>query len=538
MWARVALVLSVWVVPAFAASIFSGHGTLKSNEPTPVIREITANVELGVLEDLRSGATTNATLNLFPDLAFDLTVVNVTSRNMGSYEISAVLQGISDTAVFLSIREGYIAGFIDAASGSIHKVEFDTNFGSGYKITEQSILGENTPFCNQELAGPSSDCTSKYPQRCFECIGSPATAIQNIDVLVGYSQQFKSRFLGIRPLVELYFDASFAWANLTHERSGSFARLRCIAVEETNYDEGGPLLRDGTLETQLCALALGDDTLGELHAARDRVQADFVLLYLAGNPLTVTAGLAKEIGVRDNEAFAVITPFSLGGLLTGHILLAHETGHMFGLSHHGSPTSLGSYAQGFIFGPLQIIPGEFGFFSTVMVGSTDIAIPRAVFSNPSRNWGIWQLGDPEYGDETRMLNQTSPFMSQFRKGTLGKFEVLGQTGSVLAQFLDTGNVFIQGGLIENSTESMLNQSGSVGDLIVKSGGNTIVARLRATDGALLLAGALREKWGEISGSSRCFSLRDDSGSIVASIDAVGNLTIRGILGEHYSGQWF
>lgn len=523
---------------AFAAPLFSGHGTLKANPPAPILREVNASVDFALLDQLKSGAVTSATLNLFGDVLKEISISSVVEKGADHHELTASVVGSSDSYVYLATKENYIIGYIEDGSSKTYDIEFDYDSGSGYTIAEVDLNSTIGPYCATVPNSVSTTCDDGYSDDCTECIGPEAQQPVTVDVMVAYSQQFNARHLGIDSLIELYFDRAFNQANRIYARSGALARLSRVATVNSGYDEGPLFARDAELKAQLCDLFNGNQGLAKLRVTRDAARADFIVFYIVGNPLSlIAAGKASAIGARDINAMCVIAPYWIGRLAK-RFLLAHEAGHLFGLGHTNTNSGLTEYGQGYHFGPLEVLPGNYAMFQTIMFG-TDIALPFSRFSNPEQSFLIWQTGDEQIGDETRLINETVRHIANLRTEDVGKFEIRDANGLILAQFLDTGNVLIKGSLSENESFVSLNNTGSSADFrVVNPSGNT-VARLDATSGSLRLANTVLINQGLIYESqTSCMVFRRNDGKIVATIDNSGQMKVHELLIEENNDYWF
>ena len=253
-----------------------------------------------------------------------------------------------------------------------------------------------------------------------------------IDVAVVYTSTLREQILGgTTPATKIaavkdYIDLTVAEANMIFANSGVHLRIALVAVEEVAYTEVNSL-------TDLARLRSPDDGyMDEVHALRDRVAADIVVLLHIDR--SGTAGKAYIMNTVSSafasSAFAV---FSSGGGST----FAHELAHIMGLQHDRYTACTGTrcrpvtfpYAYGYLNrqGLRPDAPYDKRWY-TLMATPTQAArpfyrVPR--FSNPEQT----HSGDP-FGsaglapsasktdgpaDAVRALNRTRGYVANFRQ---------------------------------------------------------------------------------------------------------------------------
>ena len=221
-----------------------------------------------------------------------------------------------------------------------------------------------------------------------------------------------------------------AATNTAYRDGGVNQRIQAVAVEEVAYTEG-------TSETDLSRLhAPRDGYMDEVHAVRDRLGADIVLLIRRANAGTVSRAYLMTPVSLAHASFAFGVVANIGG--ARHF--AHELGHIMGLNHDrfvscesGSCDAAAfPYAYGYVNQP-GLRPGASSSkpWLTIMA-YTNQCTGNAVtcqqlmrFSNPDQTYqgdplGIaglapsnsWTNGP---SDAVRALNRTRGYVANFRQ---------------------------------------------------------------------------------------------------------------------------
>jgi hypothetical protein len=231
---------------------------------------------------------------------------------------------------------------------------------------------------------------------------SPAHAVTH-DVLVLYTEK-----ASVRQGIQLFSKVSTAIAttNKAHTNSGTGIKVRVLAYEPAPMQESGNFYTTGS---QL-------STNAAVKARRNALGADMVLLITEDSGCggwgslwwTWSGGQLTSV-----EAFAVVTSSCLGGMT-----VAHEIGHMQGLSHNREDAWDGTSA-GYHFGYRVCAAG--GFLDVMSYKCPGINVPQiARFSDPTATYnglplGIaYEVAPYQAADAVRQLKINGPLIAGFR----------------------------------------------------------------------------------------------------------------------------
>lgn len=197
--------------------------------------------------------------------------------------------------------------------------------------------------------------------------------------------------------------------NTAFANSGILPRLRLVGAEFTNYVETGDFSVDLSRFQ-----AAGDGSMDEVHARRNAVGADMMVLIVGdatsgcgiGYVLTsLSAGFAPH--AFSVTAYPCISP---------NYTLAHELGHNMGSAHAPEDGA----------GQSSLYPYSFGYkdpanlFRTVMAYNCAAGCPRILhFSNPSVSHSGQPTGTALQHDNARSINNAAMTVANWRQAVGG-----------------------------------------------------------------------------------------------------------------------
>ena len=282
-----------------------------------------------------------------------------------------------------------------------------------------------------ELCAPDNDTFQAWWETLSSKSGliCPPTEQSVIEVAVFYTPAARSQAGGTAQM-KARIDHMVAATNTAYRDGGVNQRIQAVAVEEVAYTEG-------TSETDLSSLHdPGDGYMDEVHAVRDRLGADIVLLIRRANAGTVSRAYLMTPASLGHASFAFGVVANIGG--ARHF--AHELGHIMGLNHDrfvscesGScePAAF-PYAYGYVNQP-GLRPGASSSkpWLTIMAYTNQctgngVACQQLMrFSNPDQTYqgdplGIDGLAPSNSrtngpSDAVRALNRTRGYVANFRQ---------------------------------------------------------------------------------------------------------------------------
>lgn len=515
--------------------LFSGHGAQKSTNIEPgALRSIEATIQFAALDQLNSGAATEATLELFPDLALEFEVESVSAAGPVDYEVTLTNPSQPGSIAWFQRKGNIAVGEVYADNEEVHVVIDDT--GDGTVEILQSAT-ETGPFCaTSSIFVPPCSSTNLCPE-CFS--EGVATELVTLRVLIGFSQQMAAKLGHNLDRVKLRANRMIRMANRIEAASASYVRYELAGAMISSYDEGPSAQRSTDLSTEIDSLVGGTAGLWDLHQHRVTTGAHIVGLVVEGpSPLTAQAsGYAAYIGADGSKACFVLRNTLGNGFNT-----AHEIGHLLGLAH-AEECGIVSYARGYYFGPeIAGLP----MFGTVMKGPFAFAVSRR--SDPGASWPFasplgWAIGDPASSDEVRLVNETVKYAETWQGSAFGSFEIVGVQGQPLMQVLSTGGIMLRGEVFEEATPGQLAPQLEGGDLVITGPGGSLARIDKATGNLYLKQQTLNMRRPNLTQSvasspnSYCFVLRDSQGSVVFALSADGYLRKTAVLTENYPGPW-
>lgn len=227
-------------------------------------------------------------------------------------------------------------------------------------------------------------------------------------VLVAYTDDVAA----VLPAAPSGIQAAVDMANLTYENSGIELRLELADAMLVDYDESN----DTAVDLDRIKNT-NDGQLDQVHARRDRVAADLVVLVVddAGDKCGKANLHSISSDADDDSAFAVV---DFGCFSNSSF--THELGHIAGAHHNtgNDPTPLPEYAHGWT--KDDQFSSTSGWRSTMAYNtggcSDDLGnCPRypLSFSNPDKQVGGKPAGGPR-SNNARRLGETAQTLAGFR----------------------------------------------------------------------------------------------------------------------------
>ena len=422
-----------------------GH-RLASNAPT-VLRQRFARVDHEILQAARVNAgqydalPTVLRLNLFTDTVLDV-VINRTGPTSAGYWLTGQVDGWTLGTATLVVNGEVIAGTVrdSRATYTIRSV------GDGVHAIRQldpaavPPLGDDVARPRPQPRPPRRPVPIREPDPSLSSVLSgrhPPEDGSRIDVLMAYTPAARERVGGtaeIRALIDLFV----ANTHQAYADSGIRPRLNLVGVREVEYDEAGS--RD-QMATRLRDPS--DGHLDELHAWRNRIQADIVGLLVdieSGAGGGTTADLEPRSPSAESRAWMW---FGVGHSASWESLVfAHEVGHILGAQHDRYQVKKNE--SQFPMWTHPLFPWAFGYVNqhafdpgapasnhwlTIMAYPTQCrdagfeCTHLMRFSNPSKAYGGDPLGVPGSkpsssvdgpSDARRVHNEMSPYVANFR----------------------------------------------------------------------------------------------------------------------------
>ena len=246
----------------------------------------------------------------------------------------------------------------------------------------------------------------------------PPTEQSVIDVAVFYTPAVRDAEGGTTA-IEDEIDSMVAGTNTAYRDSGVNQRINLVAVAEVAYTEVDSLTDFNRLSSR------PDSYMPEVHAIRDRVGADIVMLI---RQLTDFAAGLAQIMTTVSPAFAS-SAFGVSDVSTRHF--AHELGHLMGLHHdryvvcdYGRCAAAAfPYAYGYHHCDETSFTDR---WRTIMASASQCTTWRTPhrFSNPEQTYRSDPLGIAGLApstavdgpsDAVRALNRTRAYVAKFRQ---------------------------------------------------------------------------------------------------------------------------
>jgi hypothetical protein len=252
------------------------------------------------------------------------------------------------------------------------------------------------------------------------CLTAPAMAQEPVvvDLLILYTPAVAASEGGTAATQALAAER-MGEVNQIFSRSGTNTQVRLVAAVEVPYVESGDMSTDfGRLNQR------ADGYLDDLDSLRSAHEADLVMLII---DTAAPAGPSGMAGFQPPPSLKTRDTFTAIVLGFRYLTMAHELGHLFGLSHFNTESELSDLA-----GPADSLKtptyaaGEFGFgygplggtFHTALCSTlaTDLSggsTGLARFSNASMTERGATLGHPELADEARAIREAAPMLAAY-----------------------------------------------------------------------------------------------------------------------------
>ena len=365
---------------------------------TPSLR--TSRLDFESLRALRQSAELGrpgrARLNLFEGAGFDW-IPERTAATATGYSLSGPLAGVEGGTATLVVNGDVAVGSAWTPEGT-----YRIRTVGGTQIIER-VEPLRVTMCEGPLLAGSTTLQATVIRKA----SAPEDDGAEIDVLVVYTSPARRRAGGHRAILA-EIDHRVAWTNEAYAISDVVHRVRLVGASEVDYDE---IERFRDLHN---LAGMGDGHMDEVHALRDRLAADIVVLWTTNGGIAYGGWAAPAVSYS-RDAFATV---GVGVLTT----FAHELGHVMGLRHHRADDNINlpfPYSHGYV---LRGIRDESGFGYSTIMQSGGGNLPR--FSNPRQRFRGVPLGVPGEeptprtdgpADAARSMNETRPYIANYRR---------------------------------------------------------------------------------------------------------------------------
>ena len=371
------------------------------------LRSRTAEIDAGLFSETLSPIEqpeSNLRLNLFDDVEILASRIRWAHLPNQGWSWHGVVPGDENSEITLVQNNGFISGNIRTEDGD-YQIRTSVK---GQLVIEEVDLSQlpedDVPPVPDAVEESWTDEESRPSSSTASADGGPL-----IDVLVVYTKAAMDG-AGSEAAIESEIMLAISETNEGYTQSNVSHRLRLADAVMTDWDE-----TDGSFDfysTLVKATHTNDGELDEIHALRDAVGADEVVILVEGD--NTYCGIAWLM-TTPSEYFAV-NAFSVvaRGCATGNYTFAHELGHNMGSNHDHDNADMGAYA--FSYG-LQIPDAG---VRTIMAYSCPTSYCRRInrWSNPGQNWDGHPMGvsgtGTEAADNHLSLNQTASIVAAFR----------------------------------------------------------------------------------------------------------------------------
>jgi len=399
-----------------AHNLFGAEQTLAPAPANPLaLRARGASLNLAEVEQARRAlaagqAPAALSLNLFADTQLVAHWERVDAA-LGGYSLAGTIAGSPYSEIHLSVSGGAFFASLNSAQGL-----FEITAPDGK--TSQIVQLDPSRFPNEDETVPTLPVAQIAAQPDVAVGPGSVDDGTRIDVYVGYTTAAKNARGGQATLLSM-INTAISETNTGYANSGISQRVVLVGADEYAYDD--------TALNWNAALSNwsnpGDPVFSPAHTLRQINKADEMVL-LVSDPVYCGLGYlmtTPSVGFA-SFAFSVVAQ----GCTTGYYSFAHEMGHNMGAHHDrysaGASQVAFPYAYGFwINNPAT---GHFDW-RTIMAYNVPIsygynATRVNYWSNPNINYNGEPTGkiisDPASAYNALVLNNTAPFVAQFRDG--------------------------------------------------------------------------------------------------------------------------